>query len=273
MKLNETTQGIEVIAPDYRLLMDRVGGFAIREVEIKGEGRLDRFDRVGEGPHPTCMYFDNLTVNMEFQLGHYGKINDRVTAGVDAENSSVEIDGKLIPIIDGTQGEVRVSKTLSFSERYYDVDLDIEFVETGPIHFLSVWWDVHDKWLRTMSSGTGMYLPLRVGIGDAFGEVLHQTWCPAREMDQGAGVWMAMNGEKVSILTALRSPAPTNLSAGGMKFWDGPDDADEGEGVSHGCINLDLINSELSRTAPQEMHRFRASYRVFLSAPSDFRNR
>lgn len=41
-------------------------GVAIREFPLTAgttEGRLDRFDRPGEGPHPTCMHFDNLTVN------------------------------------------------------------------------------------------------------------------------------------------------------------------------------------------------------------------
>ena len=54
MEVNDAERGIEVATPNYRLLLHRTGGFAVREVEIVGQGRLDRFDRPGEGPHPTC---------------------------------------------------------------------------------------------------------------------------------------------------------------------------------------------------------------------------
>jgi hypothetical protein len=56
-----------------------------------------------------------------------------------------------------------------------------------------------------------------------------------------------------------------------MKYWDGPDDADEGEGVSHGCINLDAINCELSGVEPLQLSELKFSYRVFLSGPTVFR--
>ena len=45
-------------------------------------------------------------------------------------------------------------------------------------------------------------------------------------------------------MASLRSPEPATLVAGGMKFWDGPDDAEEGEGVSHGCINLAPLDAK-----------------------------
>ncbi len=56
-----------------------------------------------------------------------------------------------------------------------------------------------------------------------------------------------------------------------MKFWDGPDDADEGEGVSHGCINLDAINCELSGKRPLDIKQLSFRYRVFLSGPTVLR--
>ena len=70
LKLREGELGLEVATSRYRLMLERDGGYAVRQVEIFGAGRLDRFDRPGEGPHPTCMYFDNMTVNNAFQLAH-----------------------------------------------------------------------------------------------------------------------------------------------------------------------------------------------------------
>jgi hypothetical protein len=90
-------------------------------------------------------------------------------------------------------------------------------------------------------------------------------------MDRGAGIWIEMIGGQASILAGLKSPAPAALPAGGMKFWDGPDDADEGEGVSHGCINLDIVNAELSGHAPLDVRELAFSYRVFLSGPTVLR--
>jgi hypothetical protein len=91
-------------------------------------------------------------------------------------------------------------------------------------------------------------------------------------MDRGAGVWIEMIGESASIMAVLQSPSPENLPAGGMKYWDGPDDADAGEGVSHGCINLDVINCELSGAEPLEIDELSFSYRVFLSGPTVLRD-
>ena len=82
MNIYESDEGIEVRASSYRLLLERASGFAGRQVEIFGPGRLDRFDRPGEGPHPTCMHFDNMTVNNAFQLAHYGKTNASVNVRV-----------------------------------------------------------------------------------------------------------------------------------------------------------------------------------------------
>ena len=96
MRIHERDEGIEVSASSYRLLLERAGGFAARQVEVFGPGRLDRFDRPGEGPHPTCMHFDNMTVNNAFQLAHYGKTNNSVTAEV--AGSEVRLNGRLIPI-------------------------------------------------------------------------------------------------------------------------------------------------------------------------------
>ena len=244
MEIQQTDRGIEVRTPQYRVLLHRDGGYAIREVEVFGEGRLDRFDRPGEGPHPTCMYFDNLTVNNMFQLGHYGKCNHDVQAEV--AGPGVLLQGRLLPIVEGAAGCVRADKQLRFEDDFYDVEMDLEFQETGPIDYVSVWWDVNDKWLTAMRSSAGMFMPLRVGVGDSFGENLGRTWRPMEQMQRGAGVWMDLVGKRASLMTVLLSCPPESLEAGGMKYWDGPDDADEGEGVSHGCINLDIVNCELS---------------------------
>ena len=269
MEFRETDRGIEVVTSAYRLLLERAGGFAVREVEIFGAGRLDRFDRPGEGPHPTCMHFDNMTVNNAFQLAHYGKTNSSVQATVDG--AGVRLAGHLIPIVDGARGQVGIEKKMRFEEDLYDVDIRLTFKGTGPIDFASVWWDVNDKWLRAMRSSSGVLMPLRVGIGDSFDEHLSQTWRPMTAMDRGAGVWIEMIGETASIMTVLQSPSPDSFGAGGMKYWDGPDDADEGEGVSHGCINLDAINCELSGHPPLEIEELSLAYRVFLSGPTVLR--
>jgi len=270
MDISETSEGIEVKTSNYRLFLERAGGFAARQVEIFGPGRLDRFDRPGEGPHPTCMHFDNMTVNNTFQLAHYGKVNESVTASIDG--SQLKLSGHLIPIIEGTSGSVSIEKTMRFEDDTYDVDLHLRFEDTGPIDFASVWWDVHDKWLRAMRSSAGVFMPLQVGIGDSCDDDLHKSFRPMTKMDRGAGVWMEMIGESASIMAALRSPAPDHLPAGGMKYWDGPDDADAGEGVSHGCINLDLINCELSGAEPLDIEDLQCAYRVFLSGPTVVRS-
>ena len=57
-----------------------------------------------------------------------------------------------------------------------------------------------------------------------------------------------------------------------MKYLAGPDDADEGEGVSHGCINLDLVNCELIGAEPLNIDNLPCSYWVFLSDPTVVRN-
>ena len=270
MDIFETSEGIEVKTSSYRLFLERAGGFAARQVEIFGPGRLDRFDRPGEGPHPTCMHFDNMTVNNTFQLAHYGKINESVTASVDG--SQLKLSGRLIPIIEGTSGSVSIEKVMCFEDDTYDVEVHLGFEDIGPIDFASVWWDVHDKWLRAMRSSAGVFMPLQVGIGDSCDDDLHKSFRPMTSMDRGAGVWMEMIGESASIMAALRSPEPDQLPAGGMKFWDGPDDADAGEGVSHGCINLDLINCELSGAEPIDIEDLQCAYRVFLSGPTVVRS-
>ena len=269
MDLRETDRGIEVTTPTYRLLLEKAGGYAIREVEIREAGRLDRFDRPGEGPHPTCMYFDNITVNNTFQLAHYGKENRHVS--VKQHNSTLVLSGRLISIVEGVSGHIHLQKQMRFEEDLYEVAVHLCFENTGKIHYTSVWWDVHDKWLRSMRSSAGMFLPLTVGIGDSFGDDLVRSWRRMREMDRGAGVWMEMLGEKCSVMAVLVSPSPITLAAGGMKYWDGPDDADEGEGVSHGCINLDIINCEVSGASPLEIDELSFSYRVFLSGPTVLR--
>lgn len=266
MKIAEVERGIEISTKTYRLLLDRAGGYAAREVEIFGEGRLDRHDRPGEGKHPTCMYFDNLTVNDKFQLAHYGKVNSRVAAR--RKGPAVTLSGCLLPIAKDAAGEVRVRKTMRFAEDRYDVDVRVRFEGTGPVRYASAWWDVNDKWLKAMRSSAGVFMPLRVGIGDSFGPNLNRSWRPMRAMDDGAGVWMEVIGAKSSVMVALTSPPAKSLRAGGMKFWDGPDDADEGEGVSHGCMNLDVIHCELAKVKPLKLKEFAFSYRVFLSGPT-----
>ena len=270
MELREVELGIEVITPVYRLLLEREGGYAGRQVEIFGAGRLDRFDRPGEGPHPTCMHFDNMTVNNAFQLAHYGKVNSGVTAAI--ANSEVSLEGHLIPILEETTGSVGIRKNMRFEEDLYDVDVQLTFEDTGPIDFASVWWDVNDKWLRAMRSSAGVFMPLQVGIGDSCDDDLHKTFRPMTAMDRGAGVWIEMIGESASIMAVLQAPGPERFPAGGMKYWDGPDDADAGEGVSHGCINLDLINCELSGAKPLDIDTLECSYRVFLSGPTVVRS-
>lgn len=248
MIANETDEGIEVRTSIYRLLLEQDGGYAGRQVEIFGPGRLDRFDRPGEGPHPTFMHFDNMTVNNAFQLAHYGKTNSSVTGEV--AGSEVTLTGQLIPIVEDPTGSVGIRKIMGFAEDLYDVDMHLTFEDTGPIDFASVWWDVNDEWLRAMRSSAGVFMPLRVGIGDSCDDDLHKSFRSMTEMARRAGVWMEMIGETVSILVALQSPEPEEFPAGSMKYWDGPDDADAGEGVSHGCINLDVINCELSGAPP-----------------------
>jgi hypothetical protein len=270
IEIQETKRGIEVRTSFYRLLLDRVGGFAIREVEIEGVGRLDRFDRPGEGPHPTCMYFDNCTIDYAFQLGYYGIANTGVVATIDG--LKVRLEGSLIPIIESAKGRVSVVKEMSFHDDLYEVDLSLSFENTGPISYASAWWDVNDKWLRSMRSSAGVFLPLQVGIGDCFGDDLRLSWRSMPAMDRGAGVWMEMIGEKVSVLVSVRSAPPATRSAGGMKYWDGPDDADAGEGVSHGCINLDWINCELSGAGPVSISKLESSYQVFLSGSTELRS-
>ncbi len=129
MEVRESERGIEIATPCYRLLLERAGGFAIREVEVHGQGRLDRFDRPGEGPHPTCMYFDNLTINYAFQLAYYGKTNSGVKATVDGDR--VRLQGRLIPIVDDAPGYVRVEKYMRFEDELYDADLHLQFAGTG----------------------------------------------------------------------------------------------------------------------------------------------
>jgi hypothetical protein len=270
MQLRQTDRGIEVISSSYRLLLEKAGGFAVREVEIFGPGRLDRFDRPGEGPHPTCMHFDNMTVNNAFQLAHYGKTNSTVEATIDG--AGLKIAGDLIPIVDNAQGRVAIEKQMRFDQDLYDVELHLRFEGTGPIDFASVWWDVNDTWLRAMRSSSGVFMPLRVGVGDSFAENLIQTWRPMTAMDRGAGVWIEMIGQSASIMTVLQSPSPQNFPAGGMKYWDGPDDADEGPGVSHGCINLDAVNCEMSGHKPLDIKELSLAYRVFLSGPTVLRD-
>ena len=269
MRVSEVGRGIQVQTLVYRLLLAREGGYAAREVEVFGEGRLDRFDRPGEGKHPTCMHFDNVTVNDRFQLAHYGKPNNRVSTRI--AGSTVKLSGYLVPITTDAKGEVRIEKTMRFQDDRYDVDVKLRFEGTGPIAYVGAWWDVNDKWTRAMRSGAGVFMPLRVGIGDSFGDNLCRAWRSMKAMADAAGVWMEFIGTKASILVALKSPSPGKMRAGGMKFWDGPDDAIEGEGVSHGCINLDVINCELARIKPLRLREFAFSYRVFLSGPTMLR--
>lgn len=269
MDVRETERGIEVVSPSYRLLLERRGGFACREVELRGTGRLDRFDRPGEGPHPTCMYFDNVTLNNTFQLAHYGKVNDTVKAKI--RDASVSLSGALIPVVPGARGRVSILKELRFEDDLYEVTLGLTFDGVGPIDYAAVWWDVHDKWLRAMRSSAGVFMPLAVGTGESYGETLALSWRPLKAMDRGSGIWMEMIGDQGSVLAGLVAPTPAALPAGGMKYWDGPDDADEGEGVSHGCVNLDVVNCALSGLPPQEIRELNFSYRVFLSAPTVLR--
>ncbi len=273
MHIKESDRGVEIITSSYRLLLGRSHGFAGREVEIFSQGRLDRFDRPGEGPHPTCMHFENITVNNTFQLAHYGTPNTNVNASISDE--TVVLSGRLIPYVEGTGGDVHFKKVMLFREDGYDVDLSFRFEETGPIDYVSCWWDVNDTWLTAMRSSAGVYMPLRVGIGDACGENLEKTWRSLREMDRGAGIWIEMIGEKASILAALRSPTPEEPQkdppAGGMKYWDGPDDENAGKGVSHGCINMDVINCELSGAQPLDLRELRFAYTVLMSGATVLR--
>jgi hypothetical protein len=49
MNIESVDRGIVVTTPNYRLLLGCEDGYAVREVEIFGEGRLDRFDKPSEG--------------------------------------------------------------------------------------------------------------------------------------------------------------------------------------------------------------------------------
>jgi hypothetical protein len=270
MGIRETNLGIEVTTDHYRLLLDRSGGYAVREVEIEGTGRLDRFDRPGEGAHPTCMYFDNCTVDYTFQLGYYGKTNDNVSARL--ADMQVQLEGNLIPIVETAKGNVSLEKRITFRDDLYDVDLKLAFEDTGRVTYASAWWDVNDKWLRAMRSSAGVFMPLRVGIGDCFGEDLSRSWRSIPQMNRGAGVWMEMIGDRASVMVSAVSFPDETAQCGGMKYWDGPDDEEAGEGVSHGCINLDWINCELSGAEPVSIERLETTYTVFLSGPTMVRS-
>ena len=103
-------------------------------------GSLEQ-DRLGH--HPTRVHFDNIRVNNAFQLAHYGKANSDVTAAIAV--SEVTLARQLIPIIDGRSGNVGIRKKMLFEGDLYEVGMELSFGNTGPIGYVSVWWDVSDK--------------------------------------------------------------------------------------------------------------------------------
>jgi len=241
--LNEAGD-LVVETPVYRLLFARKLGYAVREVMITAGGaqRLDRFDRPGEGSHPTCMCFENLTVNNAFQQGHYGKENALVSAQAletTGDAATVELSGGLVPINKEAAGEVHFRKLVVFSRDSYRVELSVE-PPPGPLSYIGAWWDVHDRWLSYMRSSAGVLLPLRPRYADSVGEALKAGFRTFAEMDRGEGVWMEMGGPLEAIRVRLLEPEDFGRVRGGMKFWDGPDEDESSRGVSHACINLDL---------------------------------
>ena len=235
---------IAVACDAYRLVLSAADGFAGRNLYIPGASRvnLTRFDNMGAGPHPTCMYFDNLNVNGEFQQA----FGERENRGVTADTGGAEV------IL-----EVAVS-------------LDLRGVPE--VDYVSVFWDVNDRWVRWMRDSSGAFLPLTVGVGDSFGDGLRRSLHPFSEMGRtpsGAPreVFIEVGGDSEAVRITLLSPeaGSDELKWGGMKFWDGPDDADEGPGVSHACPNLDIINTDwLGADGFEKPDRAEFSYRVDL---------
>lgn len=282
MALVETTkQGgdIEARSPRYRLLLSAENGFAVRNLYIPAESgfNLTRFDNPGEGPHPTCMFFDNLNVNEVFQQAFYGRRNASVKASPDG--SRLRLEGELIPNRDGVSGNVAFTKEMLFDDEGYRVNVELDLSGVDEVRYVSVFWDVNDRWVRWMRDATGAFLPLKAGVGDSFGEGLRRSFHRFDEMSRSASgerreVFMEMGGEGEVVRITLMEPdaASEELRWGGMKFWDGPDDADEGPGVSHSCPNLDIVNLRLTgNEGYSKPERLAFSYRLDLIAALRYR--
>ena len=237
----------------YRMLFHKEGGFACRELYVPAVSTctLTRFDHPGEGKHPTCMYFDNLNVNEVFQQAFYGKRNDSVAC--DVSGSKLALSGKLIPNRDGVRGTVTFSKLHRFDEEGYSVEVRLDLSEINAARYIGVFWDVNDRWPRWMRRSGAALAPLTVGVGDSFGTGLAGSFELFRDMGRRPDgttreVFMEVAGQAEGLRVTLLSPAPDSaaLAHGGMKMWDGPDDDAEGFGVSHNCINLDIVNPALA---------------------------
>jgi len=235
----------------YRIVLSKVDGFAGRNLFIPGASRvnLTRFDNVGAGPHPTCMYFDNVNVNGCFQQAFGLRENHGVKATIIGE--AVNLEGELIPNQDGVKGHVGFEKKMAFDTDGYEVKVSLDLSNVAEVSYVSVFWDVNDRWVRWMRDSSGAFLPLTVGVGDSFGDGLKRSLHRFSEMGRtpsGAAreVFMEMGGDSEAVRITLLSPDPQSeeLGWGGMKFWDGPDDCDEALGVSHACPNLDIINTD-----------------------------
>ena len=263
---------IAVACDAYRLVLSAADGFAGRNLYIPGASRvnLTRFDNMGAGPHPTCMYFDNLNVNGEFQQAFGERENRGVTA--DTGGAEVILEGHLVANRDGARGGVLFRKEMSFDAAGYEVAVSLDLRGVPEVDYVSVFWDVNDRWVRWMRDSSGAFLPLTVGVGDSFGDGLRRSLHPFSEMGRtpsGAPreVFMEVGGDSEAVRITLLSPeaGSDELKWGGMKFWDGPDDADEGPGVSHACPNLDIITTDwLGADGFEKPDRAEFSYRVDL---------
>lgn len=264
--------GLEISAGAYRLVLSHRNGYAVRSLYTPAESRfnLTRFDNAGEGPHPTCMFFDNLNVNECLQQAFYGRSGETTAATV--VGNVLSLSGHLIPNRDGVGDEALFHKTMSFDERGYRAAVALDLTSVEEVNYVSVFWDVNDRWVRWMRDSSGVFLPLTVSVGDSFGDSLADSFHSFRDLGtmpsgEACNVWMEMGGDSQAVRITLIEPEALSpeLKWGGMKFWDGPDDCEEGFGVSHSCPNLDIINTRLAGSEGfRKPERIEFSYRVDL---------
>jgi len=254
----------------YRIVFHRDGGYACREFYIPGTSTtcLTRFCNPGAGKHPTCMNFDNLNVNEIFQQAFYGKVNETVEARV--AGNTLELKGNLLKNRK-VAGEVQFTKTHKFDEEGYTTSVELDLTAIKDISYAGVFWDINDRWPRWMRRSGSDIVPLTTGVGDSFGAGLVRSFSTFSKMGKRPDgspreVFMEVCGHTEGIRITLLAPGSDSpeLASGGMKMWDGPDDDVEGFGVSHNCINLDIVNTSIVRGKYKKPPVLCFSYRVDL---------